>query len=141
MDLLSVLKCFFKTDSITIDNIVFRLHYKATAITLVAFSILVTARQYIGDPIDCIALSKVTYWKLLTPLLDIQPSATICLEGRVGVGWCLIGVAASRHSIVNTMLILSVVLFVLFLQPFCLIAKYSGKICEGNWMKNQSWSQ
>nr|NVI75202.1 innexin 2 [Cucujiformia] len=37
-----------------IDNNVFRLHYKATVIILVAFSLLVTSRQYIGDPIDCI---------------------------------------------------------------------------------------
>ena len=33
---------------------VFRLHYKATFIILVVASLLVTSRQYIGDPIDCI---------------------------------------------------------------------------------------
>ncbi|GFV74751.1 innexin inx2 [Trichonephila clavipes] len=54
MDLFSSLKSFFKTGGTVIDNNVFRLHYKATSIILVAFSILVTARQYIGDPIDCI---------------------------------------------------------------------------------------
>ncbi|GFU17352.1 innexin inx2 [Nephila pilipes] len=54
MDLFSNLKSFFKTSGTIIDNNVFRLHYKVTSILLVAFSILVTARQYIGDPIDCI---------------------------------------------------------------------------------------
>jgi tripartite-type tricarboxylate transporter receptor subunit TctC len=33
---------------------VFRLHYKATLIIFVVASLLVTSRQYIGDPIDCI---------------------------------------------------------------------------------------
>lgn len=59
MDLFAGLKSFFKTDSTTIDNNVFRLHYKATAVILVAFSILVTGRQYIGDPIDCISKDDI----------------------------------------------------------------------------------
>lgn len=53
MDLFSGLKSFFKTNASITDNSVFRLHYKVTSVILVAFSILVTARQYIGDPIDC----------------------------------------------------------------------------------------
>jgi hypothetical protein len=48
------LKGLLRIDSVCIDNNVFRLHYKATVIILVAFSLLVTSRQYIGDPIDCI---------------------------------------------------------------------------------------
>ncbi len=36
------------------DNIIFKLHYKVTFLILVTCSLLVTARQYIGDPIDCI---------------------------------------------------------------------------------------
>ncbi|GFT16830.1 innexin inx2 [Nephila pilipes] len=59
MDLFSNLKSFFKTGGTVIDNSVFRLHYKATTSILVAFSILVTARQYIGDPIDCISSKDV----------------------------------------------------------------------------------
>lgn len=43
-----------KLDNYCIDNNVFRLHYKATVIFLVAFSLLVTSNQYFGDPIDCI---------------------------------------------------------------------------------------
>ena len=33
---------------------VFRLHYKPTLIIFIVSSLLVTSRQYIGDPIDCI---------------------------------------------------------------------------------------
>jgi len=42
-----------KWDSVSIDNIVFRLHYRVTFLILIAGSLLVTSKQYIGDPIDC----------------------------------------------------------------------------------------
>ncbi|CAG0923005.1 unnamed protein product [Notodromas monacha] len=48
------LKGLLKIDEVCIDNNIFRLHYKATMIFLIACSLLVTSRQYIGDPIDCI---------------------------------------------------------------------------------------
>ena len=53
-DVFGSVKGLIKLDSICIDNNVFRLHYKATFIILVVCSLLVTSRQYIGDPIDCI---------------------------------------------------------------------------------------
>lgn len=45
---------FMKLDTVWIDNNIFRLHYKGTVITFIMASLLVTSRQYIGDPIDCI---------------------------------------------------------------------------------------
>uniref|UniRef100_A0A1B6EWA1 Innexin n=1 Tax=Cuerna arida TaxID=1464854 RepID=A0A1B6EWA1_9HEMI len=53
-DVFGSIKGLLKLDSVCIDNNVFRLHYKATVVILVAFSLIVTSRQYIGDPIDCI---------------------------------------------------------------------------------------
>ncbi|XP_011864067.1 PREDICTED: innexin inx2 [Vollenhovia emeryi] len=53
-DVFGSVKGLLKLDSVCIDNNVFRLHYKATVIGLIIFSLLVTSRQYIGDPIDCI---------------------------------------------------------------------------------------
>ena len=53
-DVFGSVKGLIKLESIAIDNNVFRLHYKATFIILVVSSLLVTSRQYIGDPIDCI---------------------------------------------------------------------------------------
>ena len=47
-------KAFLKLESTATDNVVFRLHYKATFIVLAVCSVLVTSKQYIGDPIDCI---------------------------------------------------------------------------------------
>lgn len=58
-DVFGSVKSLLKLDSVCIDNNVFRLHYKATVVVLVAFSLLVTSRQYIGDPIDCIVDASV----------------------------------------------------------------------------------
>lgn len=53
-DVFGSVKGLLKIDQVCIDNNIFRMHYKATVIILIAFSLLVTSRQYIGDPIDCI---------------------------------------------------------------------------------------
>jgi hypothetical protein len=50
----SQVRGFTNLDKVWIDNNVFRLHYKATVLIFVTASLLVTSRQYIGDPIDCI---------------------------------------------------------------------------------------
>merc|ERR1711936_1184682 len=54
LDVFGSVKGLIKLDEICIDNTIFRLHYKATFVILVTASLLVTAKQYIGDPIDCI---------------------------------------------------------------------------------------
>lgn len=43
-----------KINRIQLDNQVFRLHYNATSLALLFFSILVTSTQYFGDPINCV---------------------------------------------------------------------------------------
>ena len=53
LDIFSGFLQFLKFDAVCIDNNVFRLHYKATLMILLIASVLVTSRQYIGDPIDC----------------------------------------------------------------------------------------
>ena len=42
-------KAVIKLDKICIDNNIFRLHYKATFVILLTASILVTAKQYMGE--------------------------------------------------------------------------------------------
>jgi hypothetical protein len=57
MSLQSVLdpvKEFIGWDKYQIDDFVFRLHSKVTVVVLLIFSLLVTASQFFGDPIDCI---------------------------------------------------------------------------------------
>ena len=52
--LLGQTKDFIVLDPVCIDNKTFRLHYKATFLVLLISCLLVTSKQYIGDPIDCI---------------------------------------------------------------------------------------
>ena len=54
LDIFRGLKSLIKISHIHIDTAVFRLHYSLTVILLVAFSLIVTTRQYVGNPIDCI---------------------------------------------------------------------------------------
>ena len=54
LDVFGQVKGLAKLDDICIDNIVFRLHYKVTGVILIMATLLVTSRQYIGDPIDCL---------------------------------------------------------------------------------------
>lgn len=44
----------FQVNHVKIDSAVFRLHTNATVVLLVTFSIAVTTRQYVGNPIDCV---------------------------------------------------------------------------------------
>ena len=52
--LLDPVKDFIGWDKYQIDDFVFRLHSKLTVVILLTFSIIVTASQFIGDPIDCV---------------------------------------------------------------------------------------
>ncbi|XP_037093197.1 innexin inx2-like [Pollicipes pollicipes] len=58
-DIFGSVKSLIKISPVSIDNNVFRLHYKVTSVMLVIFSLLVTSHQYIGDPIDCYTTSKI----------------------------------------------------------------------------------
>ena len=53
LDLLKSAKAILKTDDLTIDNVVFKLHYRATVAILIGSSIIGVAKQYFGDPINC----------------------------------------------------------------------------------------
>ena len=53
LDLVKGLKSFLKIDELTIDNIVFKLHYRVTVAILVGSSLVGVAKQYFGDPINC----------------------------------------------------------------------------------------
>jgi len=48
------LKDFVKREPVTVDGAVFRLHVTFTTVVLLACSILVTASQFVGNPIECI---------------------------------------------------------------------------------------
>ncbi|XP_025162905.1 innexin inx2 [Harpegnathos saltator] len=53
LDLFAPIKCLLREESVCIDNVIFRLHSRVTVLLLVVCTILVTAKQYIGEPISC----------------------------------------------------------------------------------------
>lgn len=48
------IKPFLHPTKVSIDNVIFKLHYRLTFLLLLVFTILVTSRQYIGEHIKCI---------------------------------------------------------------------------------------
>lgn len=53
LDFIKSFQSLTKLEKIHTDNNVFKLHYRFTVIVLMVFSILITSKQYFGDPIDC----------------------------------------------------------------------------------------
>jgi hypothetical protein len=137
--LLCSLKGLIKPKSIEIEGFVFRLHTKLTVALLIAFSILVTARQYIGDPIDCIAPKKFPK-NLLDTYCWIYGTFSLVDEWhkKVGVEVVYPGVA---NSIENSDKVYHKyyqwVCFVLFIQALFFYAPhYYWKNCEKKRIKS-----
>lgn len=124
-----------KLDNVVIDNHMFRLHYKFTVALLIAFSLIVTSRQYIGDPIDCISRDDIPS-NLLDTFCWIHSTFSIvgAWNKTVGVHVPYPGVDKSTpdekrvyHKYYQW------VCFVLFLQAILFyIPRYIWKIAEGN---------
>ncbi|XP_014615814.1 PREDICTED: innexin inx2-like [Polistes canadensis] len=55
LELFSPIKCFLREDRIHIDNVAFRLHSRVTVLVFLVCATLVTAKQFIGEPISCIS--------------------------------------------------------------------------------------
>ena len=83
MDIASYIKSMLKTDSLSIDNFVFRLHYRVTVAILLASSIIGFSKQYFGDPINCQTSSGVES-KVLDDYCWIHSTFQIRAEYQVG---------------------------------------------------------
>ncbi len=53
LELFSSVRYLLRPEEISIDNWVFRLHYRLTVLFLVGSSFIGVAKQYFGDPINC----------------------------------------------------------------------------------------
>ncbi|CAH2235975.1 jg4311 [Pararge aegeria aegeria] len=137
-DVFGSVKGLLKLDSVCIDNNVFRLHYKATVIILIAFSLLVTSRQYIGDPIDCI-VDEIPY-AVMDTYCWIYSTFTIPnrLVGRVGKDFAQPGVAShvDGQDEMKYHKYYQWVCFVLFFQAILFyVPRYLWKTWEGGRVK------
>lgn len=136
-DVFGSVKGLLKLDSVCIDNNVFRLHYKATVIILIAFSLLVTSRQYIGDPIDCIvdeiplAVMDTYCWIYSTFTIPNR------LGGRPGIDVAHPGVSShNENDEVKYHKYYQWVCFVLFFQAILFyVPRYLWKTWEGGRIK------
>lgn len=61
LDLFGSLRAVIKRHEISTDNAIFKLHYLFTAIALAGCSLMTSARQYFGNPIDCIQSDGVPF--------------------------------------------------------------------------------
>ncbi|KYM86057.1 Innexin inx2 [Atta colombica] len=59
LDLFAPIKCLLQKESVRVDNVVFRLHSRITVLLLLVCTILVTAKQYIGEPISCMTDASI----------------------------------------------------------------------------------
>ncbi|XP_023237364.1 innexin inx2-like [Centruroides sculpturatus] len=138
-DIFDSLRALLKVDRVSIDNDVFRLHYKFTVLILIAFSIVVTSRQYLGDPIDCIQNDDVPE-RVLETYCWIHTTFTLpeAFHKKVGVDVPHPGIDKYKpgekrmyHQYYQW------VCFVLFLQAILFyVPRYMWKSYEGNRIKN-----
>lgn len=59
MDIFTKFKQVLKIRPVLIDNHVFQLHYRVTAVLLLCCAGLIGAKQHFGDPIDCITRDDI----------------------------------------------------------------------------------
>lgn len=138
-DLLGSLKSYFKTKYVIIDNFMCRLHYKFSVGILIAFSILVTGKQYVGDPIDCISKDAIP-GELLDTYCWIHKTFSVPSAWRKQLGQEVAypGVAprGPKDDVVYHTYY-QWVCFVLFLQAlFFYIPRYMWKTWEGGRVQN-----
>ncbi|KAK4304115.1 hypothetical protein Pmani_023940 [Petrolisthes manimaculis] len=140
-DVFSDIRSILKVDGISIDNNIFRLHYKATVFVLIAASLLLTQTQYFGDPIDCIVegvdqdVVDTYCWIHAT---YTHPSLT---SGEVGVDVAHSGVGPSvsaegqKHEVKQHKYYQWVTFFVVLQAIFFYVPRCLWKMAEGGKMK------
>lgn len=131
LDLFDSLRCMLKVEQTTTDHLIFRLHYKVTAVVLLAFSLIVTSRQYFGDPIVCLSYTLKEFPEAVNAYCWIHPTFTLKSRSVTrnfypGLGTTANGDELTRHEFYPW------VCFVLFLQAIAFYTpRYLWKIWEG----------
>ena len=85
LEIFRELRGLLHVSHVHIDSWVFRLHYSVTTTCMFAFSLIVSAKQYVGNPIDCIHTK------------DIPEVKTNILNHHSGNYWKIIPHFANQH--------------------------------------------
>lgn len=80
--LLGGLKDYFKHQEIQTDNAVFRLHNVFTTVLLLTCSLIITATQYVGQPISCIVNGFVAFFFFFLLTMFPYPLPSDCSLAR-----------------------------------------------------------
>ncbi|RWS23045.1 Innexin inx2-like protein [Leptotrombidium deliense] len=133
------LKKVLKLDQVAIDNNVFRLHYKVTVLTMLACSLLVTSKQFFGDPIDCISKDDVPN-QVLDTFCWIHATFTLPKAFKSKVGKEVVAPGVDKHLPGDQKIYHKYyqwVCLVLFLQAMSFyVPRYLWKMWEGGRMRN-----
>ena len=102
LDIFRGLRGLIKINSVHIDSPVFRLHYSLTVIILISFSLIVTTRQYVGNPIDCVHTKDIPE-DVLNTYCWIHSTYTIksAFKKKVGVDVPYYGIDNSRNNLAD----------------------------------------
>lgn len=131
----------FKLDEVCIDNNAFRLHYKVAMIVLALSSALLGARQYFGDPIDC--LVDGVHQNVMDTYCWLYSTYTVSkkMRGREGLDFVKPGVGphVDGEDEVRYHRYYQWVSLVLMIQAICFYTpRYIWKVWEGGRMRQLS---
>lgn len=99
LDIFRGLKNLVKLNNLHTDSPVFRLHYSISVLILIAFSLIVTTRQYVGNPIDCVHTKDIPE-DVLNTYCWIHSTYTVksAFNKKVGVEVAYPGVETTRNE-------------------------------------------
>ncbi|XP_013198065.1 innexin inx2 [Amyelois transitella] len=140
IDLFMPFRAFLKYENVCTDNNVFRMHYKVTVIMLLVFTLLVTSKQFFGEPIHCMADSeKDTDKDAVNSYCWIYGTYTLKsrLGGKQGINYAYVGVGPEsfndeqiKHTYYQWVCFVLLGQAVMFYTP-----RYLWKIWEGGRLK------
>lgn len=127
MDIFGKFKQVLKIREVLVDNEVFQLHYRVTALLLLGCAALVASKQHFGDPIDCITRDDVPS-KILDTYCWIHSTFTLPNSCNKTVGTDVphpcVDKYASEDDVRTYHKYYQWVYFVLFFQALCFYAPH-----------------
>lgn len=125
---------FLKSENVCIDNNVFKMHYKLTVIMLLGSSILVTSKQFFGEPIHCISHGEKNI-DAINSFCWIFGTYTVKnrLKGKIGKDMASFGVGPSvnKSDEMHHLYYQWVCLVLLLQAALFYLPRYLWKVWEG----------